>query len=29
MVTHDMNVARSCPRTIMVRDGRIVEDARQ
>ena len=29
VVTHDMNVARSCPRTIMVRDGRIVEDARQ
>ncbi len=29
MVTHDMNVAHSCPRMIMVRDGRIVEDTRQ
>ncbi len=29
IVTHDMNVARSCPRTITVRDGNIVEDVRQ
>jgi putative ABC transport system ATP-binding protein len=26
IVTHDMTVARSCPRTIALRDGRIVED---
>jgi putative ABC transport system ATP-binding protein len=29
MVTHDMNVARSCPRTIGFRDGRIVDDTRR
>jgi len=28
IVTHDMNVARSCERTLSVRDGRIVEDVR-
>jgi putative ABC transport system ATP-binding protein len=26
MVTHDMNVARTCERTISLRDGHIVED---
>jgi ABC-type lipoprotein export system ATPase subunit len=26
IVTHDMNVAASCSRTIALRDGRIVED---
>ncbi len=29
IVTHDMNVARSCGRTIMLRDGEIVEDVRR
>ena len=29
IVTHDMNVAQSCERTIALRDGRIVEDVRQ
>jgi putative ABC transport system ATP-binding protein len=29
IVTHDMSVARSCQRTIALRDGRIVEDVRQ
>jgi len=29
IVTHDMSVARSCPRTIALRDGRIVEDIRR
>ena len=29
IVTHDMNVARSCARTIALRDGRIVEDIRR
>ena len=29
IVTHDMTVARSCQRTIALRDGRIVEDVRQ
>jgi ABC-type lipoprotein export system ATPase subunit len=29
IVTHDMQVARSCPRTIALRDGRIVEDVRR
>jgi putative ABC transport system ATP-binding protein len=29
IVTHDMTVARSCERTIALRDGRIVEDVRQ
>jgi putative ABC transport system ATP-binding protein len=29
IVTHDMNVAESCPRTIALRDGRIVEDIRR
>jgi putative ABC transport system ATP-binding protein len=28
IVTHDMNVAQSCARTITLRDGRIVEDVR-
>jgi len=28
-VTHDMNVACSCPRTITIRDGQIVEDVRR
>lgn len=28
IVTHDMNVAESCERTIALRDGRIVEDVR-
>ena len=29
IVTHDMKVAESCPRTIKLRDGRIVEDIRR
>jgi putative ABC transport system ATP-binding protein len=29
IVTHDMKVAESCPRTITLRDGRIVEDIRR
>jgi putative ABC transport system ATP-binding protein len=29
IVTHDMNVARSCPRTITIRDGQIMEDLRR
>ncbi|MBI4876610.1 MAG: ABC transporter ATP-binding protein [Acidobacteria bacterium] len=29
VVTHDMEVARSCPRTIVLRDGRVVEDQRR
>ena len=29
IVTHDMNVAESCPRTIALRDGRVVEDIRR
>jgi putative ABC transport system ATP-binding protein len=29
IVTHDMRVAESCPRTISLRDGRIVEDVRR
>jgi putative ABC transport system ATP-binding protein len=29
IVTHDMNVAESCTRTIALRDGRIVEDIRR
>lgn len=29
IVTHDMNVAGSCPRTITIRDGQIVEDVRR
>jgi putative ABC transport system ATP-binding protein len=29
IVTHDMHVAESCPRTIALRDGRIVEDVRR
>ncbi len=29
IVTHDMSVARSCQRTVALRDGRIVEDVRQ
>jgi putative ABC transport system ATP-binding protein len=29
IVTHDMTVARSCERTIALRDGRIVEDVRR
>jgi putative ABC transport system ATP-binding protein len=29
IVTHDMNVARSCGRTIALRDGQIVEDVRR
>ena len=29
VVTHDMNVAHSCQRTIALRDGRIVEDVRR
>jgi putative ABC transport system ATP-binding protein len=29
IVTHDMNVANSCDRTISIRDGRIVDDVRR
>ena len=29
IVTHDRNVAESCPRTVALRDGRIVEDIRR
>jgi putative ABC transport system ATP-binding protein len=29
IVTHDMEVALSCPRTIALRDGRVVEDVRR
>ena len=29
IVTHDMKVAESCPRTVALRDGRIVEDVRR
>jgi putative ABC transport system ATP-binding protein len=29
VVTHDMKVAESCPRTIALRDGKIVEDIRR
>ncbi len=29
IVTHDMNVAQSCARTIALRDGRVVEDVRR
>ena len=29
MVTHDMHVAESCPRTVELRDGRIVRDHRR
>jgi putative ABC transport system ATP-binding protein len=29
IVTHDMNVARSCSRTITLRDGQVVEDLRR
>jgi putative ABC transport system ATP-binding protein len=29
IVTHDMHVARSCERTVALRDGRIVEDVRR
>jgi putative ABC transport system ATP-binding protein len=29
IVTHDRGVAESCPRTLMLRDGRIVEDVRR
>jgi len=29
IVTHDMKVAESCPRTITLRDGKIVEDVRR
>ena len=29
IVTHDMHVAESCPRTIALRDGRVVEDIRR
>jgi putative ABC transport system ATP-binding protein len=29
IVTHDMKVAESCHRTIVLRDGRIVEDVRR
>ena len=29
MVTHDREVAESCPRRITLRDGRVIEDLRQ
>jgi predicted ABC-type transport system involved in lysophospholipase L1 biosynthesis ATPase subunit len=29
IVTHDSQVAQSCPRTIALRDGQIVEDTRR
>jgi putative ABC transport system ATP-binding protein len=29
IVTHDMKVAESCPRTISLRDGRVVEDVQR
>jgi putative ABC transport system ATP-binding protein len=29
IVTHDTNVANSCPRTLAMRDGRVVEDVRR
>ena len=29
IVTHDMKVAESCPRTIALRDGHIVEDRKR
>jgi len=29
IVTHDMKVAESCPRTIALRDGKVVEDVRR
>lgn len=29
IVTHDRSIAESCPRTLMLRDGRIVEDIRR
>ena len=29
LVTHDMHVAESCPRTMRMKDGRIVEDVRR
>src|SRR5690242_10875681 len=29
IVTHDMTVAQSCPRTIALRDGRVVQDVRR
>jgi putative ABC transport system ATP-binding protein len=29
IVTHDLQVANSCPRTVRMRDGRIVEDVRR
>ena len=29
IVTHDMNVAQSCQRTVALRDGRLVEDVRR
>jgi putative ABC transport system ATP-binding protein len=29
IVTHDMTVAQSCPRTIALRDGRLVQDVRR
>ena len=29
IVTHDMKVAESCPRTITIRDGRILSDIRR
>jgi putative ABC transport system ATP-binding protein len=29
IVTHDMRVAESCPRTISLRDGRVVDDVRR
>ena len=29
IVTHDLHVAESCPRTVRMRDGRVVEDVRR